>query len=200
MKRAVLLDMGGVLVELGGEKPFLELLGGSHTRESMWRMWLDSPAVRAHETGRLETKAFAEAAVAEFGLRIAPDTFLEHFASWIVGPYEGVHDFLEELSQRHETAILTNISAIHTDIVSDYGLFERVRHVFASHLIGEIKPDRAYFEHVLERMKLAPHEAVFLDDNEINAEGARACGIEAHVVRGLAETRETLARLGFLPG
>ena len=68
MKRAVLLDMGGVLVELGGEKPFLELLGGTHTRESMWQMWLQSPAVRAHETGRLDTRGFAEAAVAEFGL------------------------------------------------------------------------------------------------------------------------------------
>lgn len=198
MKRAVLLDMGGVLVELGGEKPFLELLGGSHTRESMWRMWLHSPAVRAHETGRLDTWSFAEAAVAEFGLSIGPDAFLEHFASWIVGPYEGVHDFLEELSARHETAILTNISAVHTDIVAGYGIFERVRHVFASHEVGEIKPDRAYYEHVLERMRLLPHEAVFLDDNEINAEGARACGIEAHVVRGLHETRTTLADLGFL--
>lgn len=47
-------------------------------------------------------------------------------------------------------------------------------------------------------MNLAPHEAVFLDDNEINAQGARACGIEARVVRGLGETRETLRRLGFL--
>jgi putative hydrolase of the HAD superfamily len=198
MKRAVLLDMGGVLVELGGEKPFLELLGGSHTRESMWRMWLHSPSVRAHETGRLDTQAFAEAAVAEFGLSIGPEAFLEHFGSWIVGPYEGVHALLEDLSARHETAILTNISAVHTDIVSQYGLFERVRHVFASHLVGEIKPDRAYFEHVLARMGLAPHEAVFLDDNEINADGARACGIEAHVVRGLDETRATLAGLGYL--
>jgi len=198
MKRAVLLDMGGVLVELGGEKPFLELLGGSHTRESMWRMWLDSPSVRAHETGRLGTQGFAEAAVAEFGLSVGPDAFLEHFESWIVGPYEGVHAFLEDLSSRHETAILTNISAVHTDIVAGYGLFERVRHVFASHLIGEIKPDRAYFEHVLDRMNLAPGEAVFLDDNEINAEGARACGIEAHVVRGLDETRTRLRDLGII--
>lgn len=198
MKRAVLLDMGGVLVELGGEKPFLELLGGGHTRESMWRLWLDSPAVRAHETGRLDTQGFAEAAVAEFGLSIGPEAFLEHFESWIVGPYEGVHAFLEDLSARHETAILTNISAVHTSIVSGFGIFERVRHVFASHEVGEIKPDRAYFEHVLDRMRLSPHEAVFLDDNEINAEGARACGIEAHVVRGLHETRARLASLGLL--
>jgi putative hydrolase of the HAD superfamily len=198
MKRAVLLDMGGVLVELGGERPFLELLGGNHTRESMWRMWLHSPSVRAHETGRLDTPGFAEAAVAEFGLRIGPEAFLAHFASWIVGPYEGVHDFLDELSARHETAILTNISAVHTDIVAGFGLFERVRHVFASHEVGEIKPDRAYYEHVLERMRLRPEEAVFLDDNEINAAGARDCGIAAHVVRGLDETRAKLRELGFL--
>lgn len=199
MKRAVLLDMGGVLVELGGEKPFLELLGPGHTRESMWRLWLTSPAVRAHETGKLDSHSFAEQAVREFGLSISPKAFLDHFHSWIVGPYEGVHDFLEELTARHETAILTNLSAFHENIISGYGLFDRVRHVFSSHSVGEIKPDRAYYEHVLERMRLAPHEAVFLDDNEINAEGARACGIEAHVVRGLAETRETLSRLGFLP-
>lgn len=200
MRRAVLLDMGGVLVELGGEKPFLELLGGTHTRESMWRMWLDSPSVRAHETGRLDTRGFAEAAVQEFGLSIGPEAFLEHFESWIVGPYEGVHAFLEDLSARHETAILTNISALHTDIVSRYGIFERVRHVFASHEVGEIKPDRAYFEHVLDRMNLGPGEAVFLDDNEINAEGARACGIEAHVVRGLEEARARLVELDLLSG
>ncbi len=198
MKRAVLLDMGGVLVELGGEKPFLELLGGNHTRESMWHMWLHSPAVRAHETGKMDARAFAEAAVAEFGLRIGPEAFLAHFGSWIVGPYEGVLDLLEDLSARHETAILTNTSAFHMGIVADYGLIERVRHVFASHEMGEVKPDPSYFRHVLERMRLEPHEAVFLDDNEINAAGARACGIEAHVVRGLGETRERLASLGLL--
>jgi glucose-1-phosphatase len=198
VKRAVLLDMGGVLVELGGERPFLELLGGRHTRESMWRLWLHSPAVRAHETGRLDAREFAEAAVREFDLAIGPDAFLEHFASWIVGPYEGVLDLLEDLSARHETAILTNTSAFHMGIVSDYGLLERVRHVFASHEVGEVKPDRAYFEHVLERMGVAPEEAVFLDDVEINAQGARACGIEAHVVRGLEETRARLRDLGLI--
>jgi FMN phosphatase YigB (HAD superfamily) len=49
-------------------------------------------------------------------------------------------------------------------------------------------------------MNLAPGEAVFLDDNEINAEGARACGIESHVVRGLDEARARLVELDLLSG
>ena len=40
---------------------------------------------------------------------------------------------------------------------------------------------------------------MFFDDNVVNVEGARAFGIEAHVVRGLAETRARLVELDLLP-
>lgn len=199
MKRAVLLDMGGVLVELGGEQHFLEMIGGDIEAEEMWRRWLASPAVRAHETGRLDSGAFAREAVREFGLRVTPDEFLAHFSGWLVGPYEGAHDLLEALSGRHRTAILTNISAIHWPIVEGYGLFEKVEHVVASYRVGAIKPDRDFFEIALANLGAAAADAVFLDDNLVNVEGARACGIEAHLVRGLAETRGKLAALGLLP-
>ena len=199
MRRAVLLDMGGVLVELGGERPFLELLGGTHTPEEMWRLWLESPAVRAHETGRMATEAFADAAVREFGLDIGAQDFLAHFRSWLRGPFEGAHALLDELGARHDTAILTNISPLHWPIASSFGLFERVRGVIASHHIGAIKPDREFFEIALATLGAAPGEAVFFDDNAINVAGARACGIEAHRVQGIGETRARLAELRLLP-
>lgn len=198
MRRAVLLDLGGVLVELGGEQSFLALLGERLTREEMWRRWLHSPSVRAHETGRITSRDFAEAAVQEFGLSLSARDFLAHFAGWMRGPFDGAHALLDELAERHDTAILTNISGVHWDLATTFGLFERVGHVVASHLVGEIKPDRAYFEAALARVGTTAEAAVFLDDNAVNVEGARACGIEAHVVRGIAETRERLASLGLL--
>jgi len=199
MRRAVLLDMGGVLVELGGERPFLELLGGRHTQGEMWRLWLESPAVRAHESGRLATEAFAEAAVREFGLDIGAREFLAHFTGWMRGPYEGAHALLDELSARHDTAILTNISSVHWPIAASFGLFDRVGRVIASHHIGAIKPDREFFEIALATLGAAPADAVFFDDNAINVEGARACGIESHQVRGPAEARARLVELDLLP-
>lgn len=199
-RRAVLLDMGGVLVELGGEKSFLDMIGGGIEASEMWRRWLASPAVRAHETGRLGTPEFAEAAVREFGLSLAPGEFLDHFRGWLQGPYEGVHDLLDELAARHRTAILTNISAVHWPIAQGYGIFERVERVIASHLVGAIKPDRDFFEIALAELRATTEEAVFIDDNIVNVEGARAAGLEAHVARGIGETRDCLRALGLLPG
>ena len=199
-RRAVLLDMGGVLVELGGEKSFLDMIGGGIEASEMWRRWLASPAVRAHETGRMGTSEFAEAAVREFGLSLAPEEFLGHFRSWLLGPYDGVHDLLDELAARHRTAILTNISAVHWPIAQGYGIFERVERVIASHLVGAIKPDRDFFEIALAELRATTEEAVFIDDNIVNVEGARAAGLEAHVARGIGETRDCLRALGLLPG
>ena len=179
----VLLDLGGVLVELGGERPFLEMIAEDVAPEEMWRRWLSSPSVRAHETGRLDTRAFAEQAVREFGLKVGPAEFLEHFTGWMRSPYEGAHEFLEALGQRHRTAILTNISAVHWALAESFGLFERVDRVVASHRVGAIKPDRAFFDIALAEMGAEAADAVFLDDNIVNVEGARACGIEAHVVQ-----------------
>jgi putative hydrolase of the HAD superfamily len=196
--RVVLLDMGGVLVELAGERPFLEMIGGEIAADEMWRRWLASPAVRAHETGRMDTPAFAEEAVREFGLAVTPAEFLEHFRSWLAGPYAGAHELLDEIATRHRTAILTNISAVHWPIAESYGLFDRVERVFASYRMGAIKPDRDYFEMALAELGATPAEAVFFDDNVVNVEGARACGLEAHVVRGVDETRSRLRDLGLL--
>ena len=197
--RLVLLDLGGVLVELVGERPFLEMMGGGIGADEMWRRWLASPSVRAHESGRMDTADFAEEAVREFALPVAPEEFLEHFRSWLAGPFAGAHELLDELAARHRTAILTNISAVHWPIAQSYGLFDKVERVFASYRMGAIKPDRDYFEMALSELGATPAEAVFFDDNVVNVDGARAAGIEAHVVRGTAATRARLVELGLLP-
>jgi putative hydrolase of the HAD superfamily len=74
-----------------------------------------------------------------------------------------------------------------------------MHHVFASFQIGRIKPDRAYYEFVLEQMGLAAGEAVFLDDSSLNVAAARQVGLHAYRVEGAAQARQQLARLGLLP-
>ena len=199
MKRTVLLDMGGVLVELGGERPFLEMIGGGLDADEMWRRWLASPSVRAHETGRMETLEFAEEAVREFGLTVSPEEFLDRFTGWLHGPFEGAHELLDELAGLHRTAILTNLSAVHWPIAQGYGLFDKVERVIASYRVGAIKPDRDFFAIALAELGADTAGAVFFDDNVVNVEGARAFGLEAYVVRGVGETRARLRELELLP-
>ena len=64
MKKAILLDLGGVLVEIAGEREMLKLLGSNFSREQMWARWLASPAVRTHERGEISVVGIKNSAKA----------------------------------------------------------------------------------------------------------------------------------------
>jgi putative hydrolase of the HAD superfamily len=69
---------------------------------------------------------------------------------------------------------------------------------FLSHEIGLIKPDAAVFAHVVDALGQAPGRILFLDDNRLNVEQARAVGMVAHRVVGVTETSALLRSLGLL--
>ena len=196
--KTVLFDLGGVLVEISGERHMLALLGNRMTREQMWERWLHSRAVRAHETGRISAAQFARDLVAEFDIAIPAEEFLSGFAGWLKAPFPGAQTLLDDTTQRFTTGILSNTSGVHWPIVKTMGLHQRVHHIVASHEVGELKPDHAFFSTALRIVGSAPEEAVFFDDNQINVDSARECGMQAYRVYGTTETRNKLIELGLL--
>ena len=196
--KAILFDLGGVLCELRGEAHMLKLLGGSQTREQMWRTWLASPAVRAHESGQLSEMEFAKQVVVEFALDIAPEAYLIAFRDWIIGPFPGALDLLSHTKERYQIALLSNIGCAHWPSVEAMDLLPRVHHAFPSFKLGAVKPDQQYFRRALNAMNISPEEAIFFDDNQINCDGAAAFGIASYCTRGVEETRGKLVELGLL--
>jgi len=189
--------MGGVLIELDAERQMRAFVGDI-PREELWRRWLLSPAVREHEVGRMSPEDFAAAVLREFGSSAGVDAFLESFHHWIVGPFPGAGALIDELAARYRMGLLTNTCAYHWSHPAIAAMAPQFHHVIASHLAGVIKPDREFFELALTECGVTAGEAIFFDDNEINCEGARACGIEAHRVLGTAALREALMQRGLL--
>ena len=196
--KAILFDLGGVLCELRGEAHMMKLLGGLQTREQMWRAWLASPAVRAHESGNLNEIEFAKQVVAEFALDIAPEAYLIEFRDWIIGPFPGALDLLSHTKERYQTGLLSNIGRAHWTKVESMDLLPHVHHALPSFKLGAVKPDREYFQRALNVMNISPDEAIFFDDNQINCDGAVGFGIAAYCTRGVEETRGKLVELGLL--
>ncbi len=196
--KAVLFDFGGVLAELRAEAHLLPLVGNRLTREEMWALWSVSPAVRAHETGTISAAQFAERIVEELALEIGPQEFLAGFREWVVGPYAETHDLIRNVAACYTTALVSNTSALHWPVIESLGVLPYMHHVFASYQIGRIKPDRAYFEFVLEQMGVAPREAVFFDDSPLNVAAARGMGLHAYRVDGAADVRQQMTMLGLL--
>ena len=61
------------------------------------------------------------------------------------------------------------------------------------------KPDAGIFLHCLECLKVAPHEALFVDDREVNVKAAEALGIRGIVAPTPAHLRIQLEAIGFTP-
>lgn len=199
----LLFDVGGVLVQLSGVEDILGWLGHRLTEPQFWHRWLQSPSVRAFETGRLDTEAFAQGVCDEFELPVAPGTFLDSFARWPTGLFPGALELLDRVPARFQRALLSNSNTLHWPrILGEMQLgsrFEAPRR-FVSHLMGVIKPDRGAFEHVVESLGCRPAQVLFLDDNRLNIEAAQSLGMCAFHVRGAAEAGRALAEAGVLNG
>jgi glucose-1-phosphatase len=195
----VVFDVGGVLVELEGVKSILEWSLGRFSIEDIWRLWLASPAVRAFETGRMDADAFAVAVLTELQLDIEPSRFLEAFLRWPTRLYPGAIELIARIPARYRRALLSNSNALHWPrVIGEMRLGELFEHRFVSHLMGKIKPDRDAFEHVLEALACRAEQVLFLDDNAPNVEAAKAVGMQAMLVRGVAGAEAALSRAGVL--
>ena len=59
------------------------------------------------------------------------------------------------------------------------------------------KPDPAIYQHSLERLGVQPNQALFLDDRQMNIDGARALGMEGLLYTTPAKLRADLQEWGF---
>lgn len=197
--QVVLFDVGGVLVQLRGAATLLEWLPQRPTTETLFRTWLQSPAVREFETGRCDAEAFAARVVKELQLPVDAAQFLESFVGWPTGLYPGVPELIARIPADCRRALLSNSNAVHWPRVMDeLGLGALFEHRFVSHLIGKFKPDPDAFEHVIEAMDCIPDSILFLDDNLLNVEAAREAGLRAARVDGVAGAERALLEAGVI--
>lgn len=80
----------------------------------------------------------------------------------------------------------------------------RMRHRFASHLVGARKPEAAIYAHVERESGVAPERIAFFDDVPENIAAARARGWKAHVITPdespIAQARRWLEQYDVIPG
>lgn len=194
----VLFDLGGVLIELGGADELGRLVG-EPCEEELWRRWLSCPWVRRFERGHCEPEEFSLGMVDTWKIDLSPTDFLEVFTTWPKGLYPGARNLVQSLNGRARTACLSNTNRLHTEREwSGTGVVDLFETCFLSHEMGLVKPDREAFDHAIDALACKAEAILFLDDNEINVQAARAAGLRAERTRGPAEARQILDAYGLL--
>lgn len=196
--KVVLFDLGGVLVELGGIHHWKMLVRETDERE-IWRQWLSCPVVRAYETGQCSTEEFADGMVERHELELSPEEFINTFAAWPRGLFPGARDVVLGVVDHVQVGCFSNTNELHWKGQHEWNHIQNLFDLhFLSYLMGHAKPDRAAFVHVAGKLGCQTGEIFFLDDNKINVDGARACGINAHVTKGPENARQVLAEHGLM--
>ncbi|MBE0549461.1 MAG: HAD family phosphatase [Rubrivivax sp.] len=194
----ILFDINGVLVALDGVPSVAKLLRVQPEHEALHAMWLASPSVVAHETGKIDAATFSIGVVSDLGLPVTPENFLREFCSWPTGLMPGALQLLDEIPDSYRVAALSNTSAVHWDKIQAMGIVGRFDHTYLSHQIGCLKPGADAFMLALEGMNLSPSDVLFLDDSLRNIRAAAQLGMHAHLARGPKEARRVLAQYGVV--
>ena len=177
----VLFDLGGVLIELRGVSPMADLAGIDDESE-LWRRWLGCRCV-----------------VDDWDLPVGPAEFLDNFASWPVGPFDGAERLVRQTGSTVPVGCLSNTNVLHWEgRAVHWPLMTRFAHRFVSHHMGAVKPDAEAFAHVADALSMPPDRVLLLDDNQLNVDGARAAGLRAERTAGVAGARRALEEAGVL--
>lgn len=196
----ILFDLGNVLVDLGTQADFASVFKVNAEGESqLWEQWLNSPSVKAFDSGQIPLSVFVEQLLIETGSGLSPEVFTENFINWPKGLFTGVVELLEKIPPHYHRAVLSNTNDAHWGrLMDDMGLSGLFNSYFASHQMGLVKPDLDVFDFVIGHLAVEPQKILFLDDNLVNVEGALTKGIHAVQVKGIASVREILYTYGVV--
>lgn len=192
----VLFDLGGVLVELS-RTDRMAAMAGLDAGAFMQR-WLACPWVRAFDSGRCDVDAFIDGVIETWPLEVGADAFLETFGAWPGGLFPGASELVQAVRQEARVGCLSNTNAYHCERQGrEWGLDDGFDETFLSFRTGLLKPDPEAYEHALDVLGSSPERTLFLDDNQVNVDGARAAGLRAELARGLDAVQAALRRYGF---
>jgi len=198
MIKIILLDIGGVIVEIA-DKRLIELMGNRITPQELSRCWINSEYVTLFESGRCDTMIFAEGIIKEFNMNITTEDFIDEFKLLTKGFFPGATELLQKIKLNYTLACLSN-----TNVVQWNGLCERIAidkyfdYTFLSYEIGKLKPELDIYKHVINVLNCNPDEIAFFDDNEANIKAGMDAGMNAYKVLGCKDLRDKLEILGLL--
>jgi epoxide hydrolase-like predicted phosphatase len=186
-----------VAAEIGGDPDTLEETGEVE----------DEPDWHLLEKGEIDVATYfsrlADKAPAILGRPLDMEAYGRFWRSAAPGVHWMVVHKMRALKQQGlRVGLLTNnVKEFGEHWRATFPIDELCDEVVDSSHVGMRKPERRIYELTCERMRIAPHEAVFVDDNPDNVQAARDFGMEAvHFGEdpwaALAEIDAILARRG----
>jgi len=195
---AILFDLGGVLIDIDGQRVFAHWARCAGTDATTLRSrFVMDEAYHRFERGELNATAYFDTLRIRLGIDISDADFLAGWNAMLVGEKPGIREVLARAATLHPLYLFSNTNRPHHAAWGvDYAaMLSPFAHLFVSSEIGRRKPEPAAFHYVAEAIGMPLESILFFDDATENIEGARAVGMPAVQVRTTQDIIDALARL-----
>jgi len=201
MVRALLFDLGGVVVDIDFDLAFRQWQSLTQLSfgEIKKTFAFDDPYAR-HERGEIAAAEYFAHLRSVLKLQGSDARIAEGWNAIFIREIPATLELIQSVRAAVPCYAFTNTNPTHQGAWT--AVAPRVLHsfdrIFASHEIGLRKPEKRAFEHIAAAIGVPLESILFFDDLDENVEGARAAGLQAVLVRGPADVRDALRREGMI--
>ena len=178
--KAVIWDIGGVIARTEDLAPRDQLAAElGVTRDHLNCIFFSGPDGTRAQNGEISRAELISLARSELGLvpEECPNLVDRFFGGDIVD--DDLVGYIRALKPRYKTGIISNAWSGLPVLLEEWGIIDAFDVVVGSGDEGIMKPAPRIYQIALERLSVAPDEAVFVDDFIENIIGARELGINA---------------------
>jgi len=194
--RAVYFDLGGVIVRTGDREPrtkLAERLG--MTYEELAKAVFENESSLRASLGAVSPQEHWADVIQRLGLPPSEaDSVRQEFFAGDSLDLDLIN-FLRSLRPKYRTGLLSNAWSDMRAYLIGQNIADVFDTIVISAEVGIMKPDARIYQLALEKLGVAPAEAVFVDDFIVNIEGARAVGMYAIQFTRPDQTLEELKQL-----
>ena len=199
MIQALLFDIGRVVIDIDFDRVLAAWARASNLPTPPGPVTHDD-AYKQHEVGALSAQDYFTHLRHTLQLQCDDAAVRDGWNSVFVRPIPDTVDLIRAARERLPCYAFSNTNATH--LAEMWRAFPEVlalfRTVFTSHEIARRKPDTEAFRHVLEAMQLAAPATFSARSSKNSTSGARACGMQAVLVRSPGDVRAALLEHGIV--
>lgn len=198
---AIIFDLGGVLVDWNPSYVFDKMFDDEEKKKHFFEKICTPDWNEKQDAGRSLKEATEELVEKHPEWKQYIEAYYGRWKEMLGGP---IHETVEIFKQLKETGkykiyALTNWSAETFPVALE--LYEFL-HWFDGRVVsGEEKmrkPFREFYQLILDRFELSPHQTLFIDDNVRNAKAAEEMGIQTIIFQSPGQLRQDLVESEIL--